>query len=173
MVSGIVNNIWTKEVKTRNGMASVYLMSLEGEDRTFNLQFKKPGVEVGDEVTFSDKGEKYGEWQVDLSSLKIASRGNATSAAVIPEKKAAPAGGGGGYSKGKFPLPIDDGQRCILRQHAFTQASLVFHAHYEDEMGEGAWNPAESVEQVIQLAYRIENYTSGDDVREEMSKTDE
>lgn len=183
MESGVVNNVWTKSVKTRNGMAPVNLCSLEGKgDFPFNLGFGKCPVEEGDEIQFNYE-MKYGEGQIDKQTLKITSKNNDyTAGTKPPESKPSDSSGGGSapkntgggksYSRGTFPLEFSDGQRSILRQHAFTQASEIYRCcsprgDLDMEELEGA------VDQVIQLAYKIERYTSGDDLREEMKNENE
>ena len=172
MNTGIVNSIWTKTVKTRiSENSQVTLFSLDTNPGPFNLGFGKVDLKEGDDVAFNDNGEKYGEIQVDKGTLKINSRGNTPSgsAGTVPKPVAQSSGGGkSGYSRGNFPLDFTDGQRSILRQHAFTQASEVFRQHWKDEMQGGEWNPEGSVDYIINLAYKIEKYTSGDDIREEM-----
>lgn len=159
MISGIINDMWNKEVNTRRGPANVTLFSLSTDpEKTFNLGFGKPGVEVGDEVTFSFYGPNYGEYQVDKSTVKVNSKGNTTEKpASRPEPKKS-------YSRGNFPLDFTDGQRSILRQHAFTQASELCRSNATLFGGEGVV----SVDEIIETAYKIERYTSGDDLREEM-----
>lgn len=175
MFNGIINKMWTKSVATKYGEKPVTLFSLDTSDESFNLGFGKQSVQEGDEVSFN-AAPKYGEQSVDKGTLQIVSRGNTPNADAPKPAPAAPSapkntgGGKSGYSRGNFPLEFNDGQRSILRQHAFTQASEVYRAHYPDAMQCHDIEPDESVNQIIQLAYMIEKYTSGDDIREEMKE---
>lgn len=174
MHNGIVNSVWTKNVKTRYGEKPVTLFSMDSEEGPFNLGFGRHDLAEGDDVQFNDNGDKYGEVQVDKGTLKINSRGNSVPKPTPKSSESKPAstgGGGRGYSRGTFPLEFTDGQRSILRQHAFTQASEVYRAHYGSNcMENGEWSPVESIDSIIELAYKIEKYTSGDDLREEMKE---
>lgn len=167
MNTGIVNSVWTKNVTTKYGDKPVTLFSLDTNEGPFNLGFGKQAIQEGDEITFSDNGEKYGEIQVDKNTLKVSSRGNKVEAGSAPAPKAAePAKKSGGYSRGNFPLDFTDGQRSILRQHAFTQASEIVR-HTDPDANT---YPDENVmmRDIISLARQIEYYTSGDELREEM-----
>lgn len=169
--NGVINNIWTKTVTTKFGEKDVTLFSLEGDGESYNLGFGKQSVEVGDEVTFNTNGTKYGEVQVDKNTVKVQSRGNSVSDQPAPAKPEPKPAAKGGANRGTFPLDFQDGQRSILRQHAFTQASELYRAAYDTTEGHDL-DPAdldEHVARIIRLAYQIEKYTSGDDLREEMS----
>lgn len=177
MVSGIINKMWTKNVEIKRGAragktAQVHLFSLSGDnDTVYSLAFGTPDVKVGDEVSFSCE-EKFGEMQVDKSTVKIQSRDNKFEEPKEAPKPAAPSGGssGGGksYSRGNFPLDFTDGQRSILRQHAFTQASEVYRWRGDQDEERDGDSPDAIVGEIIKLAYKIERYTSGDDLREDM-----
>lgn len=167
MVNGVINSLWTKEVTTKYGEKPVTLFSVEGQDGTFNLGFGKQQVAEGDEVSFNHQDLKYGEYPVDKNTLKIVSRGNKVEAPAPAPKNT---GSKGGYSRGNFPLDFTDGQRSILRQHAFTQARELLTAQLES----GERSPEDlTVAEIIAAAYNIERYTSGDDLREEMKDNGE
>lgn len=184
MFTGVVNNMWTKDVEIKRGAragstASVHLFSLEGdEENAFSLGFGSPNVQLGDEVTFAAE-EKFGEMQVNKQTLKIIDRHKKfTRPAVKP--KGGDSGGpkntsNKGYNRGNFPLDFNDGQRSIIRQHAFTQASALHQKYYY--VKEGATcdmeELAEIVDACIKLAYKIEMYTSGDDLRNELKDDDD
>lgn len=183
MITGIINKVWTKNVSTRYGDKDVTLFSVEGDDKVFNIGFGKQDIRAGDEVSFSYDGPKYGEFQVDKKTLKITSRDNPhTEPAETP--KPAPSSGGGGsggggssggsrFSRGTFPLDFQDGQRSILRQHAFTQASEIYRKYCYVDDGEPVTEIRDLndiVERVIEMAYKIERYTSGDDLRDEFKE---
>lgn len=179
MITGIINKVWTKNVTTRYGDKDVTLFSIEGGDKIFNVGFGKQDIRPGDEVSFSYDGPKYGEFQVDKKTLKITSRDNPHTEPAETPKPAPSSGGGGGssgggsggsrFSRGTFPLDFQDGQRSILRQHAFTQASEVVR---EGLRADGGLIPDDSafVDRIIRLAYKIERYTSGDDLRDEFKE---
>lgn len=171
MVNGVINQLWTKEVTTKYGEKPVTLFTVEGnEDNVFNLGFGKQQVAEGDEVSFNHQDLKYGEYPVDKNTLKIVSRGNKVEApAPVPKNT-----GSKGYSRGNFPLDFTDGQRSILRQHAFTQASEIYRTYRYNSEGV----PLEfedlqkTVHDITELARGIELYTSGDELRDEMKESE-
>lgn len=178
MQSGVINKIWTKTVNTKYGEKPVTLFSLDGDDKIFNMQFGKQAIEEGDKVTFNYDGPKYGEYQVDKQTLKVESKGNEVMSTEAPASAAPSAGSssggggsnkGGGYSRGTFPLEFNDGQRSILRQHAFTQASEIYRHEMSNELENSNISSEEVIDKIIELAYKIERYSSGDDLREEMN----
>lgn len=180
MITGVINSLWTKPIRIKNGPnagndAPVTLFTVEGTDGTFNLGFGKQQVAEGDEVSFNHQELKYGEYPVDKNTLKIVSRGNKvekptpTASSGTPAKVGGTGSAKGGYSRGSFPLDFTDGQRSILRQHAFTQARELLVSQIDT----GERRPDDlTVAEVITAAYEIEKYTSGDDLRDEMKESE-
>lgn len=100
----------------------------------------------GDVVEFDDGGAKY------TKNMKIVTAGGGS----------APSGGGaaksgGGYSRGTFPIGLEDGQRSIIRQNALTNARELV----SKTVGE-SFDPTATVELIIDIAREFEAYTAGD-----------
>jgi len=101
-------------------------------------------AERGDVVEFDNGGEgkKY------CSKLKVVSKGSgAPSGTAMSSGTAKPA-----YSRGAFPVPQLDGSRAIIRQNAVTNANTFL----------GNAKGEHTVTDLIDLARKIEAYTSGD-----------
>lgn len=150
-VTGVVESIGTKEVKTRFGMKPTFSMKVDGE--WYKLGFTKPKCDKGDEVTFSYTEGTYGR-EVDAKAISVGAggvKGAPTPAAARP----APSYGG----KGVFPIPALDGQRAIVRQNALTNAREAVVAAF----GGGVFVPdAALADNIISLARKFEAYACGD-----------
>ena len=102
----------------------------------------------GDVVEFDDGGAKY------TKNMRVVTSGGS----------AAPSGGGsapakpsGGYSRGSFPIGLEDGQRSIIRQNALTNARELVSKTVGLE-----FDPSATVELIIDIAREFEAYTAGD-----------
>lgn len=163
-----VEQLGTKEVKTKFGMKPTY--SFKADGAWFSCGFKNPKLNVGDEVEFAFNSTSYGN-EVDMGSLKIAKgTAPASPASVAPIKPAAQPSGG----KGVFPIPPLDGQRSIVRQNALTNARELYQAFmiHNAVMGETPiTTPFDMVaRELIGLARKLEAYTTGDMDMEEVKK---
>jgi hypothetical protein len=153
-ITGIVESIGTKEVKTRFGMKPTFSMKVDGE--WYKLGFTKPKCDKGDEVSFSYVEGTYGR-EVDAKAINVGAGGSkgapTTAGAVAP--RAAPSYGG----KGVFPIPALDGQRAIVRQNALTNARELV-------VGCAGGKPFavddEEIIRIIAIARKFEAYACGD-----------
>lgn len=105
---------------------------------------------TGDVVEFDDGGAKF------MKYVKILS-----SDAPMP----APSGGGSApakssYSRGTFPIALEDGQRSIIRQNALTNARELVGLTIDNK--KGMEDPQGTVALIIELAREFEAYTAGD-----------
>lgn len=152
-VSGVVVDVGSKTVNTRFGAKLTYDIKLD-DGYYYKFGFKKPPVNVGDEVSFSYAVGKYGN-EADINSVKIT--GASTGTAAHPSTAAATSvsSGRGGYRP--FPIPPDHGDRAIVRQNALTNAREVvckYVAVDESDL-------SKVVDLIIETAYKFEEYTSG------------
>lgn len=133
------------------------------------------GYSVGDNISFMWTLE-YGKRQVQTATIMgaAASPGGggygyeddtpATSPAPTPT--AAPRASGGAYTgKGNyqpkvFPVPKDNGDRSICRQNALTNARELVTAMCGEGYFKGDLDVA--ADKIIQLAYKFEEFTTGD-----------
>ena len=146
-VTGVVEKIASKEVKTRFGAKPTYSVMIGGQ--WYKCGFNKPRFNEGDSVTFLATEGTYG-MEFDAKSVTVAA-----SSAKPAASKPAPYSGG----KGVFPIPPLDGQRAIVRQNALTNAREVIVA---------SWGGADFTvnddlaNDIIALARKFESYACGD-----------
>lgn len=153
IVSGVVRNLSSKRITSKAGRTfTLHLVELE-DGTVVNVGFKQP-FSIGDNVKLNVE-EKFGE-------LKLIVGGAASSG-----------GGGGGDSGGgapapavkksfesgrntKFPVPETHGDYSIIRQNALTNAVAYFN-----ESGSGTKSLDEGVDEIIKIAYKFAEFTSG------------
>ena len=150
-ITGVVEAIGTKEVKTRFGMKPTYSMKVDGE--WYKTGFNKPRCDKGDEVSFSYVEGTYGR-EVDAKAISVGA-GGAKGAPTPATPRPAPSYGG----KGVFPIPALDGQRAIVRQNALTNARELV-------VGCAGGKPFavddEEIIRIIAIARKFEAYACGD-----------
>lgn len=103
----------------------------------------------GDSVEFDDGGAKY------MKNVKVVGGGSSAPSSSAPSKS-----GGGSFSRGVFPIPVDDGQRSIIRQNALTNARELIGLTIDPE--KGIADPSVVVALIIEIAREFEAYTAGD-----------
>ena len=154
-VTGTIEAVGTKEVKTRFGMKPTYSFKVDGE--WYKTGFAKPPAGKGDTVTFDYTEGTYGK-EVDAKGMTTA-RGvpkDAPSSAATPATlRPAPSYGG----KGVFPIPALDGQRAIVRQNALTNAREMVVAAAG---GKPFVVSDETTNAIIAYARAFEAYACGD-----------
>lgn len=106
-------------------------------------------VRKGSVVEFDDGGKNY------VNDLTIVSGGSSMPATSASTSKSS----GSGYSRGAFPIPQDDGQRSIIRQNALTNARELY-AEMLDPDAKPSFEDATA--EIISIAMRFEEYTTGD-----------
>jgi len=151
-ITGVVESIGTKEVKTRFGMKPTFSMKVDGE--WYKLGFTKPKCDKGDEVSFSYVEGTYGR-EVDAKAIIVGSGAKSVPTPGAAAPRAAPSYGG----KGVFPIPALDGQRAIVRQNALTNAREAVVASFG---GKVFMADAPLADNIISLARKFEAYACGD-----------
>ena len=167
--TGIVQEVSTKDVKTRFGVKNTYSMKVDNV--WYKTGFKRPTCNVGDSVSFDYTEGQYGK-DIDLNSLKTTANNTPpampASVVAVPVTGRPPASTGYG-SKGVFPIPALDGQRAIVRQNAVTNArELVCHFMSDDTTSVADMN--NKIAEVIRVARKLEAYSCGDTDLEEVLK---
>jgi hypothetical protein len=154
-VTGIIEAVGTKEVKTRFGMKPTYSFKVDGE--WYKTGFAKPPAGKGDTVSFAYTEGTYGK-EVDAKTMSVpkdAPSIDRGGAATPASPRPAPSYGG----KGVFPIPALDGQRAIVRQNALTNArELVVAA----SGGKPFPISDETTNAIIAFARQFEAYACGD-----------
>ena len=90
MMTGIVEAVATKEVKTKFGMKPTFSLKVNGT--WVKCGFKNPGANVGDETQFDGESGTYG---MEAKNVTITSKGSGAPAAVassapprsVPDRK--------------------------------------------------------------------------------------
>lgn len=160
--TGVVKGIYNKDVKTKFGMKKVYDLLLD-DGNYYKQGFKKPICDVGDSVTIEYNVGQYGNEITSLirsgtssgaAPLAVSGGGSQTSQNASPNQ----------YSnKGNkpFPVPSDHGDRSIIRQNSLTNARELVVAQVIKTASDGI--PLDTLaEMIIGIAYKFEEYSSGD-----------
>ena len=156
MMTGIVEQVSTKDVNTKFGLKPTFSMKVNGT--WIKCGFKTHGANVGDEVEFDGNTGTYG---VETKSVNVIRRGAGAPAAVTSSSAATPvpAKAFGGYKEKVFPIPALHGDRAIVRQNALARATDMFIAAHG---GKPFGLEDSSLDMVIKFARKFEAYTAGD-----------
>lgn len=154
-ITGIIEQVGSKERKTRFGMKPAYSLKIDGQ--WYNCGFTNPRVTDGTEVSFNYTDGAYGK-DIDMASFAHSAKASVparpTTTGTAPRPPAAGFSGGG---KGVFPIPPLDGQRAIVRQNSLTNAVNAL----KDNKAFNATAP-EAADTIIALARKFEAYSCGD-----------
>lgn len=143
------------------------------DGQTYEIGFNPlKGYSVGDNISFMWE-LKYGQRQVQTATITGAaaspSSGGygyeddtpATSPAPTPTAAPKPSyGAQKSYQPKVFPVPKDNGDRSICRQNALTNARELVTAMCGESYFKGDLDAA--ADKIIQLAYKFEEFTTGD-----------
>lgn len=156
MMTGIVEQVSTKDVNTKFGLKPTFSMKVNGN--WVKCGFKNHNASVGDEVEFDGNTGTYG---METKAVNIIRKGTGGAGAVVPSSTAtAPAKSfGGGFKEKVFPIPALHGDRAIVRQNALARATDIFIAARGGkpfELDETTFTL------VIGFARKFEAYTAGD-----------
>jgi hypothetical protein len=143
MVNGLVEGVSTKFEK--------YGVLVNGTWYSTKMEWAKCKPNKGDQVEFDDGGGKF------TKNMRVVSAGSPPSPSSSGTTSA-PAKSGG-YSRGSFPIGLEDGQRSIIRQNALTNARELIGLTLMTVEG---FNPETVAASVIALAREFEAYTAGD-----------
>ncbi len=115
-------------------------------------------ISVGDSVSlrFTKKDGTGGITYKNVNGKITKMTGSAASSVAAAAPPAVPARSYGG--KGVFPIPLDDGQRSIIRQNALTNARELVCKTIKD----GAKIDTKVTDTIIGIAKEFEAYTAGD-----------
>lgn len=134
-----------------------------------SLGFTKPETlpfVEGDSIVINVEN-KFGEWQYQGE----ATAGATVTAATPPAKKAWSGGGGFKAAPKVFPIPPKHGDMAIIHQNSLTNArEMVCSEEYSEALAMAKSNPLtpkEMEDEVIRLAYRFADFSSGADLVKE------
>jgi hypothetical protein len=145
----VVEQVSTKEVKTKFGMKETFSFKADGD--WFSSGFKKHGLSKGLVVSFDYTPDTYGN-QVDLDSITTSAASAPVHITSAPQRS----------NKGTFPIDPLDGQRSIVRQNALTNARELYVAMtMRTPVSPG--NLGDDAETIMRIARIFEGYTAGDD----------
>ena len=142
-VTGVIDAIGTKSVKTKFGMKNVYSIKVDGE--WYKCGFKQPRADKGDEVSFNYTEGTYGK---EIAEEVVGSGSVPKSVAREAPVAARPRGG--------FPIPALDGQRAIVRQNSVTNAVNLLRETFDKSVPFAA-----RADVIILTARMFEAYSCG------------
>jgi hypothetical protein len=155
MMTGIVEQVSTKDVNTKFGLKPTFSMKVNGN--WVKCGFKNHNASVGDEVEFDGNTGTYG---METKAVNIIRKGAGAPAAVVTSSTATPpAKAFGGFKEKVFPIPPLHGDRAIVRQNALARATDIFIAA---RGGKPFELDATTLNMVIGFARTFEAYTAGD-----------
>lgn len=129
--------------------ANKYGFGVMVNDNWYNSKYEIK-ANKGDEVEFDDGGKNYCK---GLKVIAANPSGGASSAAASSN-----AGTSSKFSRGRFPIPKDDGQRSIIRQNSLGHAieALISVGVLQST------DPNDMVSTIISTARLFEAYSAGD-----------
>jgi hypothetical protein len=158
MMTGIVEQVSTKDVNTKFGLKPTFSMKVNGT--WVKCGFKSHNANPGDEVEFDGNTGTYGMETKAVNIIRKGAAPVAATATVTSSTTAAPAKSfGGGFKEKVFPIPALHGDRAIVRQNALARATDIFIAARGGkpfELDESTFTL------VIGFARKFEAYTAGD-----------
>jgi len=170
MMTGIVEQVSTKDVTTKFGTKPTYSIKVNGG--WVKCGFKNHNAHVGDEVEFDGNTGTYG---LETKAVTVIRKGSGAAPAAATSNKetasAAPVKSYGGFKEKVFPIPALHGDRAIVRQNALARATDLYIAA---RGGKPFELEGSNLDFVIKLARKFEAYTAGDlDLAEAMQEGEE
>lgn len=174
-VQGVVRKIYRNERTFPDGNTGIStafeLVTSDGDKSTISGGFKKwTGISEGDEV-FATYGMN-GKYK-NAKSITVVSKGNGAPSAAPQQGRAEQSRNGSGvgrfWSFQEFPVPPLAPERTINRQNAFASAVSCVQAYFVAAPQDPSrpYSMEEFFSETLNLARRIEEYTTGDgDLRE-------
>ena len=129
-----------------------YSILVNGTWYSTKLEWATCKPNKGDEVSFDDGGSKF------TKNMKILGEGTGAPAASSGGSVTAVASKSS-YSRGSFPIALEDGQRSIIRQNALTNARELVGRTITGDTG---FEPEVTVDLIIEIARQFEAFTAGD-----------
>jgi hypothetical protein len=154
VVSGVIDNIYTKEVNTKFGPKPVYIAQVGGQE--VNLGFKTP-LAMGETVSLNVE-HKYGSLQLVSDSVPPASNGQAVSSPQ-PTTSGRPQTGPAPV-KVEFPVEYNSRGTSIIRQNSMVHATRIVEA----QIAAGVFTPKTDDDitmKVLQVAEIVCDYSTG------------
>lgn len=154
---GVVTDIVARMVNTKYGPKEAYDIFIDSVK--YSGGFKRPPITIGETVEFDYTTDKYGH---KITSIRPAGAGVLVSLPA-PIKAAS----GSSYQPRVFPVPIESGERAILRQNALTNARELVTAFLSVDIPNDGKKEVQKTfnslaDEVIRIAYMFEEFTSGD-----------
>jgi hypothetical protein len=166
IMTGIVEQISTKDVTTKFGTKPTYSIKINGG--WVKCGFKNHNANVGDEVEFDGNTGTYG---LETKAVTIIRKGAGVAPSTAVTSSAPPVTAPkafGGYKEKVFPIPALHGDRAIVRQNALARATDIYIAA---RGGKPFELEGSNLDFIIKLARKFEAYTAGDlDLAEAMSE---
>lgn len=162
-VIGTIDRFGSERKTSKAGKPfNVYTVDVDGQ--TYEVGFKPlNGFSPGDTISFMSE-VKYGKNAMDPATVQRASAGASAGVANVSSAGAtspAPNRPSGGYVPKPFPIPKLHGDRAIVRQNSLTNA--VKATEILLTVGGGVSNDVYVLaEDIIKLAYKFEEYSTGD-----------
>jgi hypothetical protein len=154
MMTGIVEQISSKEVNTKWGAKPTYSFKVNGA--WVSHGFKNHMANVGDEVEFDGETTTYG---IQTKAVRVIARGaGAPPSAAVPSSTPTRSASYGGSRV--FPIPALHGDRSIVRQNALARATELYVGARGGKPFDLEVTEVSTV--VIALARKFEAYTAGD-----------
>ena len=157
IMSGVVQEVSTKDVSTKFGIKPTYSFKVDG--KWIKCGFKNPGVEVGFTVDFDGVTGTYG---IETKAVNITSRAATPTSTTVTSSSVPVArtySSGSGYKEKVFPIPPLHGDRAIVRQNALARSTDLYIAA---RGGKPFDLDSITLDLVISFARRFEAYTAGD-----------
>lgn len=155
-----------REVNTKYGMKPIFGVRLE-KSGTLEFGFKHPtksGLTPGMSVDFTQE-VKYGKPTI----VSMVPAGTTIPLSMAPIAWAGTTPPTKSFNRGVFPIPIDSGERAILRQNALTNAREMVCSGINAST-KTLTTDESLVDRILSIASKFEAYTSGDVERREAEK---
>lgn len=146
------------EMITPNGKKPFTVHKVNIDGTWYECGYKKPtGFGPGDVVSF-DAEKKYGKMSLTTQLSRAGGGGVVDGGAATPKAAPAQRGGYGGGVAKEFPVPMFHPDRSIIRQNALAHATKLY---CDAVSGHTISDLDEAAERIIQLAYKFEDYATG------------
>ena len=160
VIKGVVDNTFTKTVKTKFGDKIVNHASVDGIE--FSTGFKQV-VQSGEVINLPVAFE-YGNWQYqeggNIEGLPQVSKED-----VAAKAPAASGGSGGRKGYGKFPVDPLDGQMSIIRQNSMNRAvEILENLMTSSPCLFSPTSEEEYLKKLIEVALTVTDFNSGQDI---------
>lgn len=172
VVKDVVKEFFENKFISKGGKPTTINMIRLEDFGEVSLGFTKPVTlpfGVGEAVSINVE-KNYGKWEYKGE----APAGSVATMSEAPAAAPKGGGGGGGFTPKVFPVPVDHGDMAIIHQNSLTNAIKLV----ESDLYTSAWDidkPGEVsretvVEEVLNVAYRFADFSSGADLKKKEDK---